>query len=512
MDYNEHSRKRNALLVSASGMIQQVVQILGNFVYRTVFLMFLSKEYLGIQGLFSNVLQLFSLAELGIGSAILYSMYKPFAQRDADKIGALVSFYKRIYNLLAILVLVLGACFYPFIWKIVDVSDIPSDVNLTLVYALFVIQSAVSYLFVYKQSLLMADQRNHLVSLFTGGLLIASFIVKTAVLAFTRKYEWVLLADILVNLLLNGVFSIWITRRYSGVFKAKMPLPQADKQKILKDTGGLLLHKIGNVVVTSTDNIVLTKFVSLAATGIYSNYATIVTAITNIASKIFPSLTPIVANFVLNKTEEESYTLMKRLLFLNLWMASFTTVCLYLLLNPFIEIWLDRSFLLSQGVVAVLCLQHYMQVSRMTSDVFINGCGLFMKDRIRPLIESFLNIVISVGLAKRIGIAGVFIGTCISGGCTYFWRQPYLIFKHYFHRSQIGYWLPQVGWLLLTVLMCYGGQQVMAHMGTGLLAFVWKILVAAILPNVLILLLTLPTKECKYYLGLLRQVVQKRET
>lgn len=510
MDFNKHSRKTNALLVSVSGLIQQVVQILGNFVYRTVFLMFLSKEYLGIQGLFSNILQLFSLAELGIGSAILYSMYKPFAEHDSEKISALVRFYRKVYNLLAVLVLVMGICFYPFIGGIVDVSEVPSDVNLTLVYFLFVMQSVVSYLFVYKQSLLTADQRNHLVSLFTGGLQIASYVVRTIVLACTRKFEMVLVGDIALNLLLNGLFSMWITRRYSGVFQGKSELAQEDKKAIFKNTGGLLCHKIGYVVVTSTDNIVLTKFVGLVATGIYSNYATIVTAVGNIANRVLSGLTPTIANYILNKSKEESYGLFKCLLFGNLWLASFTTVCLYLLLNPFIEVWQDSSFLLSQAVVAWICLQHYLQVARLTANIFVTGCGLFMRDRVRPLIESILNVVISVVLAKAIGIAGVFIGTCVSGACTYFWREPYLVFKNYFQRGQGRYWLTQVGWLLLTMVMCWAGERIFAGMPGGLMGFVWKMLLAAAAPNVVILLLTARTEECRYFLSLLKNFIQRK--
>lgn len=510
MDFNEHSRKVNALLVSASGLIQQVVQILGNLIYRTIFVKFLSEEYLGIQGLFSNILQLFSLAELGIGSAILYSMYKPFAEHDSKKISALVRFYSKVYNLLAVLVLVMGICFYPFIGSIVDVSEVPGDVNLTLVYFLFVLQSVVSYLFVYKQSLLAADQCNHLVSLFSCGLLVASYVARSIVLAYTRKFELVLLSDIVINLLLNGLFSLWITWRYGSVFKCKEALPREDKAAIFKNTGGLLCHKIGSVVVTSTDNIVLTKFVSLAATGIYSNYSTIVMAITNIANRVLSALTPTIANYILNKEKEESHTLFRYILYGNLWLASFTTICLYLLLNPFIEVWLNSSFLLSKTVVAWICMQHYIQVARLTANIYVNSCGLFMRDRIRPLIESVLNIVISVVLAKTIGITGVFIGTCVSGACTYFWREPYLVYKNYFQKGQWQYWLTQIAWLLLTVAMCAVGDWAFAAVPAGLIGFVCKVALAAVVPNAVILLLTFRTEECRYFIGLAGNVIRKK--
>ena len=503
MEFNNHSRNRNAALASASGLIQQVVQVVGNFVYRTIFLMILTKEYLGINGLFSNILQLFSLAELGIGSAILYSMYKPFAQQDVPKINALVRFYQRVYTVVGATVLAVGLALYPFIHTVVDTSEVPSDVSLTLVYFLFLAQSVSSYLFVYKQSVLTADQRAHVVSLFTCGLQLAGILVKIIALVLSRNYELVLFCDIAASILINWLFSLWISRKYRTLFQGKNKLAKEEKHKIYADTGGLMCHKIGSIIVTSTDNIILSKYVSLAAVGIYSNYAIITVSITNVAIRIFGSLVPSITNYVLTKTVEESRRLFKRLLFANLWFASFTTVCLYLLLNPFICIWLDESFLLPSFAVVWICLQHFLQVSRLTANNFINGCGLFMKDKVRPLIESVINLAVSILLAKQIGIAGVFIGTCVSGILTYYWREPFWVYRNYFKSGQWEYWLTVGMWLLLTVGMCWGGTLLFSVLGDGLTGFVLKMLLAGIVPNLLVLALFFRTDPCRYFMGFL---------
>lgn len=506
MEFNKRSRQSNALLASASGVLLQAVQIFGNFFYRTVFLMFLSKEYLGINGLFTNILQLFSLAELGIGSAILYSMYKPFAQQDTHKIAALTRFYRNVYNLLALLVVVMGIAFYPFIGHLVNLEELPPDINLTVVYFLFVARSATSYLFVYKQSLLTADQQSHKISLFSCGLQIGSYIIKILMLFLTKDFHLMLMADIALSVVLNGAFSLWITKQYKGLFQIKAQLEQEDKKNIFTHTFGLLCHKIGYIVVTSTDNIILSKFVSLVAVGIYSNYATLITAITNVMARILGALVPTIANYTLTKTKEESYSLFKRILFADLWLSSFTTVCLYLLLNPFITLWLDESFLLPQGVVALICLQHYLQSARLTAGKFIDSCGLFHLDKIRPLIESAINLIISIVLAIHIGIAGVFIGTVVSGLLTYFWREPYLLHKHFFQRSTCNYWLTQLVWLAITVVVCYGGGLLFGLMNNTLLHFVFKVCLAAALPNLLLLALTFRTDECRY---LMRTLLKK---
>lgn len=498
MDFNKRSRQANALLASSSGVLLQLVQIIGSFVYRTVFLMFLSKEYLGINGLFSNVLQLFSLAELGIGSAIQYSMYKPFSQQDTQKIGALIHFYKTVYNALAVLVLVIGLAVYPFIGYLVNASELPSDINLTAVYFLFVINSAASYLFVYKQSLLTADQQSHKISLFSCALQVASHGIKILALFLFKDYHLMLAADIVLTILLNGSFSLWISKRYQSVFQAKGHLGTEDKKNIFTHTFGLLCHKVGYIVVTGTDNIVLSKFVSLVAVGIYSNYATLITAITNVMTRILGALVPTIANYTLTKTKDESYGLFKRILFADLWLSSFTTVCLYLLLNPFITLWLDESFLLPQSVVALICLQHYLQSARLTAGKFIDSCGLFHLDKIRPLIESAINLAVSIVLAIYMGIAGVFIGTVVSGLLTYFWREPYLLHKHFFQRSTRNYWLTQLLWLAITVALCYGGGLLFGLLDSSLLHFIIKVCLAAVLPNGILLALTFHTDECRY--------------
>lgn len=505
MEFNKRSRQANALLASSSGVLLQLVQILGNFVYRTVFLMFLTKEHLGINGLFTNILQLFSLAELGIGSAILYSMYKPFAQQDVNKIGALIRFYKKIYNGLAVLVVVMGLALYPFIGHLVDISQLPPDVNLSVVYFLFVIRSAASYLFVYKQSLLTADQQNHKISLFSCGLQTASYGIKIGVLFLTKDFHWMLLADIGLSILLNGAFSFWITRRYKAIFDTEEKITRDDKKGIFAHTYGLLCHRVGYIVVTGTDNIILSKFVSLVAVGLYSNYATLITAITNVLARIMSGLVPTIANYTLKKTKEESYGLFRRVLFIDLWLSSFTTVCLFLLLNPFITLWLDESFLLPPFAVVFICLQHYLQTARLAAGKFVESCGLFHLDKARPLIEGAINLAVSIVLARVMGIAGVFIGTCVSGALTYFWREPYLLHRRFFGKSTGQYWRTQLFWLALTALMCWSGSLLLEFLGNDLWGFLGKMAIAVIAPNVLIVLLTAHTQEFRFVLQTILQ-------
>ena len=508
MEFNTRSRKLNAMLASSSGVFQQLIQIIGNFGYRTIFLMVFSKEYLGINGLFTNILQLFSITELGIGTAILYSMYKPFTEYDSKKISALVRFYKRVYYMVAGVVLVLGLSFYPFIESLVDISEVPADVNLRVVYLLFVLESVAGYLVAYRFSILQADQRLHVTTLFNCGQLLFGYAVRASVLLLTRDYETVLLAGILSDVLLNWLFSRWIVHKYAFILKETGEVTREEKNTIYKNTFALLCHKIGSIVVTSTDNIILTKYVSLVATGMYSNYSTIVLAITNIANRVFSGILPSVTNYTISNEKQETYQLFKRILFGNLWISSFTTVCLYVLLNPFIELWLDESFLFEGSVVAAICLQHYLSVSRLTANIFVNSTGLFSRDKIRPLIESTINLTVSIVLVKKIGIVGVFVGTCVSGMLTYYWREPYLVFKNFFGKGIGRYWAAQGAWLVLTLVICWGLASICALLPNTLFAFVVKMLIAGLGSNAIILLCTFWTDEWKYFLGLVMRKIK----
>lgn len=510
MKFNEDSRQKNAMLASVFAIVEQIFSVASVFIYRTIFLSYLSKEYLGIEGLFTNILQLFSLAELGIGMTILYRMYKPFAEKDVNAISAHVHFYKNVYHGIALLTATIGACLYPFIDNIVNAEDVPGDVNLRLVYVLFVLQSVASYLFVYKQSIIQANQRAYLVSGFTTGLTVVNVVIKVVVLMLTRKYEIVLMASIITTILINWGFSLWITHEYKEIFQNPAKLTKEQKTDIIKDTTGLMCHKVGFIVLTSTDNIILTKMVSLAATGIYTNYATITAAVQMLLTKMLNSFTPTIGNFMVNYEKDAVEDLYKKLLFVNFWFTSFCTVCLYVLLNPFIEIWLDNTFLLSGFTVAVLCLQFYIKSSQTMNEAFINAAGLFTRDRVRPLIEASINLVTSIVLAKQIGIAGVFIGTCVSSLLTCYWRQPYLLYKHVFKNSPRHFVINQIVWVTLTCVMCFAVQAVCNGLPVTIIGFIIRLLICGVGINLIYLLLWHRSAAFKYFLGILLDKVRSR--
>lgn len=451
--FNTNSKVKNIILSSTFGIVEQIVSYVITFVFQTVFLMVLSKNYLGISGLFSNILQIFSLAELGIGGVISFRLYEPIKNRDVNKCGALLSFYKKMYHSLFWIVVLMGAFFYPFIDSIIkDASEIPEDINLKLIYILFVIQSASSYLCVYMQSLLSSDQKGYIVSLVSMIFKIIISAGKIIVLVLTRNYTLTLIIGIILNFILNLIFNIYIKRNYREIVDSKQVITKEERGNIFKDTRALFCHKIGYTVVKGTDSIILSKYIGVVVIGIYSNYVLITTAVDAVLNKLFGSFVSTIANMSLTKNSEERYGVYKKLFFANLWVSSLFTITMFVVINPFIEVWLDKSYLLSIVAVCMISFNLFCGSSRVINTSFINANGLFVKDKFRPVVEAGLNLVLSIILVNKVGLVGVILGTVLSTLLTVWWREPVILYKYVFERNVKEYFIYYMKWMILGIM------------------------------------------------------------
>lgn len=509
MKLNTKFQKKNAILSSLSGGAVQISNVVFSFVYRTCFLLVLSKEYLGINGLFSNILQVFSLAELGIGSVIAFRLYDPIKNKDIQHVSALMDFYKTAYHIICGIILVMGLIMLPFLnFFIADTSEIPADVNIRIVYILFVLQSAISYLFIYKQSIAIADQNGYVVSNYNIFLNLLTNSSKILILFLTENFTVTLFTGIVITVLSNYLFSRFITIRYKDVFSQQIKLNKSEKIGILKDTYAMLCHKIGSTVVFSSDNLILSKYIGIKILGIYSNYSLIISSLSTLISKMLSELTPGIGNINITATPEKKLEIYYRLSFLNMWIASFCTVTLWIMINPFIAVWQDETFLLDSIVVLILCVKFFIDTSRAINGTFINSCGLFVKDKIRPLIEVVINLTISIYLVKKIGIAGIFIGTIGSTVLTSWWREPYLLYRHIFKRPILEYAMSYAKWALST-----GVTGVILHMICFNLPInIWGLIgrggICAIGINLILIVINFKKIEYQYFKNIIAKTVR----
>lgn len=512
-EFNKESRKKNALRMSSMGLINQLVSNVAAFIYRTAFIYLLSVEYLGINGLFSNVIQIFSLAELGIGSVIIFRLYKPIKDEDIDKTAALMHFYKRFYQFIAVLIIIIGIILVPFIPYIInDPSEIPSDVNIYVVYALYILQSAASYTFVYRQALLDADQKGYISTAVQMIVTCTRYILSIIVLYITRNYTLVLA----VNLLASIAGNIWIycyaSKKYSEVFKNKSRLTKKEVMQICKDTSAMMCHRVGSTVVTSTDNIIMSAYIGTVAVGIYSNYYMIIQIIQNTLNNLLGSFTASLGNHILSTQAEEHYTLYKRLHFANMWISVFCTSCLYLLINPFIQVVWGKDLLFSKDIVLILCINFFLTSSRAVNGSFSNAAGMFRYDRIRPLIEAFLNLIISIILAQKIGVAGVFLGTILSSFFTVWWREPYLLYTKVFDQKISSYFVTYILWNLLMIAITIPIEIIFNAMPLNIIYLILRFFICGIGINLVLILLMHRNKNFLYFFDLAKKMLKSKTT
>lgn len=509
--FNQDSRKKNAMKLSSMGLVEQLVSNLMAFIYRTAFIYLLSAEYLGINGLFTNIIQVFSLTELGIGSVITYRLYQPIKENDIEKTAALVRFYRRFYMVLAGVIILIGSALMPVLPYIIkDASELPADVNLYVIYMLYVFQSASSYLLVSNQILLDADQKGYIRQAFQLLGTSIRYIILIVILFFTRNFTLVLVAGILWGIVVNACINLYIRRKYHIVFQNKGTLKIAEIKSIFCDTMAMMCHRVGAIVVTSTDNIVMSMYVGTLAVGIYSNYCMIIQIVQNVMNNLLGGFTSSIGNYNVSASKDDNYRMYQRLRFANLWICSFCTCSLFILLNPFIKnVWGGEKLLFSKSIVVVLCINFFIFTSRVINGSFGNAVGLFVYDRIRPLIEATLNLVISVLLARKIGILGIFIGTTISSLLTVWWREPYLLHKKIFHKDLKMYYVSYVLWVALTLIVSWLGEYLCSMLPDNLLYLPVRFFLCVIGINMFYVLLFHKNENFVFYKKMIMKILKK---
>ena len=480
--------------------ILQLVHILCQFFSRTAIIYMLSNEYVGLSGLFSNVLMILSLAELGIGEAIVFSLYSPIAKNEISKIKSIMRFYKRIYIGVGGFVLAAGLLMTPFIdFFIKEKPDIP---NLHLIYVLYVVNTAVSYFFSYKSAYVSARQNNYIVALNNGICEILMVIVQVLILVMSRNYIGFMLVGILFVLIQNISITRIADKRYPYLKdKDVIDLPRDIFAEIKKNTLAMVFHKIGTIIVFATDYLIISKFIGLVISGIYANYTMIVNAVTVFISKFFTAISASVGNLAALEDVETQEKALKRVFFINFWLYSFASCCLFNLLNPFInDIWVKKDTVFGTGVVLLIVMKTYFTGMRK------NAKGLYWYNKYMPIYESLINLGVSLVLVKPLGVSGVLLGTIVSTVTTCAWIEPYVLYKYGFHKSVMPYYknylkLSLVFFAILGV--CYGAVSLVP--GHSFTAFLIKLVISVILPNILLYIIFRNSDEFAFLKSIIKE-------
>ena len=505
-------RTKNSLKNMIASMVSNILTIIIGIVAQAIFIKILGSEYLGLNSLFNNVISMLAIAELGIGSAIVYNLYKPIAENNIEQIKSLMQFYKKNYQVIGIVVAIIGLMLIPFLKYIVNIETITININVYFVYLLFLLDTVFSYFLSYKRSLLYATQQNSIISIIHIGYVLILNLLQLIILFFTKNYYLYLLTRMVTRILENLVITYIANKNYPYLKdKNVKKLNKSLEKDIYTKIKALFFHKIGAFVVLGSDNIIISKFLGLATVGLYSNYYMIINAIQTIFSQIIQSTTASVGNLLVTESKQKSFLVFKKIRFLNYWLATFSCTCILVIMQSFIKIWIGDFYLLSTGVLIVLVFNLYQKLMRSSYSSFKEAAGIYYEDRFVPLVEATLNIIVSIFCCKLFGLAGVFMGTVISGLALWCYSYPKYVYKKLFDRNYIEYAKETIGYIILFVLIASGTYYLstIINFSNIYLEFISNVIISLIVPNILLFIIFFKTDNFKYYSNLLKNVIKK---
>lgn len=499
---SKNSRTRNAVLNIAFGYIAQIGIFILSFVGRRIFLNYLSADYLGVNGLYSNVLTILSLAELGLDTAVVYSLYKPVAENDTVLIRSLLIFFRKIYYILAFVIFAIGIAIIPFLDIIVNSSLDKTD--LVVFYVVFLSNTVASYFVAHKVALLSACQEQRIHKLVTLASTLILQIVYIVVLIITKSYLVYIIVMLCVTIVTNVILSITCTKIHSDIFKEKNTV-SFDKKSIVERVASTFIYKIGAVLINSTDNILISILVSTAAVGFYSNYYTVVNSVQGFVAIITTSLISGVGNYAVTNSKKGQTGLFYFMLLFYHAIAAIGFIGFSLLFNDLIVVWLGSEYLFDQVTVFIISANFYLATAISPVWMFREANGLFSKVKYLMLVRAGLNIVFSVLFGKVFGVFGIFLATAISLILTNLWYEPKILFKTILHESTVNYWKKQGKYFISTVIAFIINYLLVNRIESGLLFLGIKAVIVVGVTGTVFVLLNFKTEEFKRGMSVLKK-------
>lgn len=449
-------RLKSSLYNSLSNVLILVSTTIMTFVTRTLFIQILGKECIGIDGLFTNILTMLSVAELGIGTAINFSLYSPIEKKDTKKISRIMSFYKKTYRYIGIIIFIIGIiimCFLKFI-----VKDYNLD-NLYLIYFLYLLNTVIIYFVSYKDALLYADQKYYELSKLRTIFIFLVYGLQCLFLYITKNYVVYLLILLICKFVERLLINMYITKKYKQIdFNCDEKLETEEIDKIKTNVKGMVFHKIGNYFLNSTDNILISALVNISTVGVYSNYLAIISVARNFITTFLSGVTSSFGNLVASSDTESQERVFRILDFLSFTICGFVTICFLNLLTPFIQLWLGKEYVIDNIIMIMICLNFYCYCVLIPINIVKNASGQYYVDRYIPIIQVIVNLIVSILLSFEFGLLGIILGTFISYILVILWSKPLIVYKYIFKKSIKPYYLNQIKkviLILITYLITY---------------------------------------------------------
>lgn len=484
------SRIKNGIRNIFAGIINKIILVILPFITRTVIVYVLGSQYLGLSSLFSSILMVLNLSELGIGSALVYSMYKPVADNDKPKIRALLAIYKKIYAYIGIVILILGLCFLPFMHKIIK-GDVPTDINLYVLYIMYLSNASVSYfVFAHKKALLTAYQRSDILSNVNTIITICIYALQIVVLLLCENYYCYVAVFILSTIVENAVINNIAKKHYQDL-EPEGSITSEERQAIKQHTKGIALQKFCSTSRNSLDSIVISMFFGLNTIAIYSNYFYLMISIHNILYQIPDAIRATVGNSIASESLEKNFRDFSCMYLLNMLICGWAACCLYCLFQPFMELWMGTNMMFSKFTVSLVCLYFTLLSLADIVSLYKDAAGLWWYGRYRVLIETVANLILNFVLGYFLGVNGILIATILTIAFIGHGYGGWIVFHYYFKGKRFSVFiLKQIAYLLMIAVAC-GITDYLCNLITGTLwiRFVSSGAILIILPPCLLIMM-----------------------
>lgn len=505
---NKRSRTEYSLMNMFTSFFGYALNIILSFLCRMFFVRCLSEEYLGVSGLFTNIISILSLSELGISTAIVYALYKPIAENNEQKICALMKIYGTAYKIIGVFIFGVGLLCIPFLDFIVnDKPNIVEDIR--IIYLLYLFSTASSYLFSYRSSILTANQRNYVVLGISYLGTILQNLIQIVILLISKNFMLYLIIQVICTYLSNITISYKAKNDYPYICsKSTYKLSKSEIWKLIKDIKALTITKISGILVNNTDNIAITYFGGLATTGIASNYTLISTMFTSLLNQFFGSMTASIGNINATEKKETKYFYFNVINFSNFWLYGWGAIGIAVVLGDIIELCFGSNYVLTISIPIVIAINFYIVGMQSAVWVFKSTLGLFKYGQYLLFITAAINLVGDIFLGSKFGVFGIFFATVISRILTNCWYDPYVVFKYGLDRNFTKYFLEYLWYifvLLIAAILCF--VLCIWIDITPVLDVAIKIIICSIVPNTIFYLFFRKTEKYRYFSKKVREII-----
>jgi len=492
-------RQKNAKRNIIFGFGNKLVSIIFPFITRFVMINTLGAEFLGLSSLFTSILQVLNLAELGFSEAIIYNMYEPVAKSDTKKLCALLNMYRKVYRKIGLIILAVGILILPTIPNLIN-GSYPKNVNIYFLYLIYLFNTVISYfLFAYKGCLLYANMRNDIVSNIDAIVKIILNLMQIAILVVFRNYYIFLIVMPICTIMNNLITSALVDKKYPNI-KCCGEIDAKSKEKIKYNVAGLAIQKVCATTRNSLDSIFITAFLGLVMTAIYNNYYLIMNGIVVLSAVPATAINTVIGNKIATESVEDNYRDLLNYNFIYMWIAGVCAICLAVLYQPFMTIWFGREYLLDYKCVIGICIYYYALKLGDVRWNYTSGAGIFWQQRIRAVLETGANIILNFVLGKKFGINGIIWATTISLLLFNYIYGTQITFKNYFKGiSPKRYYLDDLLYFFTMIVGYIITQIVVAriNINNDIVSLLIRTVVAMFVSNVVFILILFNTRMYK---------------